>query len=117
MAKLETLLNEFQFLIGTVLQYSVNGLEELYLDLVSIPHRYGITIKVYRKNERYMDDIVSIPHRYGITKNTKEKRNETKNNNKKVSIPHRYGITLHWTNGDLLDNRFQFLIGTVLHET
>ena len=55
-----------QFLIGTVLQIIKQGKESETKQHVSIPHRYGITLK--RRKKMILSKFnVSIPHRYGIT--------------------------------------------------
>ena len=79
---------------------------------VSIPHRYGITLK--SKTLKAKTKKVSIPHRYGITE---ERRMEEKLCGVYfVSIPHRYGITkMGITMLNLPEFASQFLIGTVLH--
>ena len=57
-------INTFQFLIGTVL-LDRKAREHYNNREVSIPYRYGITMK--KESLKYHGAKVSIPYRYGIT--------------------------------------------------
>ena len=77
---------------------------------MSIPHRYGTTLKAFKKQKssanscRFLigtvqlnslirnndGELVSIPHRYGTTFESLQKAEEFA---ELVSIPHRYGTT------------------------
>ena len=83
-----------QFLIGTVLHCCILCvLYQIFQVFVSIPHRYGITLK-YISLDLKSCKYVSIPHRYGIT--FEETGTITTIMGRGfVSIPHRYGITIY----------------------